>query len=97
MKQVTMPPPGMTPMDWKVCVDSEDTLTFSLPNPSFFDHSIDGLFNPELPGNRDTLLAPGEIGPFSPVGQSGEVVVGIFDDKTKKLFVMTITIKAKCP
>jgi hypothetical protein len=94
---IHMPPNGMSPMQWKFCVASKDTVTFSLPNPTFFDHSTDGLFNPELPANRDSLLPAGVYGPFSPTGESGEVVVGIFDDTTKKLFVMTLTIKPTCP
>lgn len=96
-RPIHMPPDGMSPMQWKFCVASTDTVTFSLPNPTFFDHSTDGLFNPELPANRDSLLPAGVYGPFSPTRESGEVVVGIFDDTTKKLFVMTLIIKPTCP
>ena len=98
MAQIPMPPrPGMSPMDWKFCVKSKEPLEFILPNPSFFDHSTDGLFNPELPGNPKSPLPAGVVGPFTPVGQGGEVVVGIFDDTTKQLFVMTLIIKPTCP
>ena len=97
MAPIEMPPHGMTPMDWKVCAASNDPLTIRLVYPSFVDHSIDGLFNPELPANRDSLLPAGVYGPYTPLQQSGEVVVGIFDDTTKKLFIMTVTIKPACP
>jgi hypothetical protein len=103
MARIQMPPPGMGPMDWKFCVASTDKLEFDLTDPGFLDHHKDGLFSPELPAKRGSHLPPtpplpvGVIGPFSPVVKSGEVVVGYFDDTTKRLFLVTVTIQPTCP
>jgi hypothetical protein len=96
-KQISMPPPGMSPMNWKFCVAFGDKLEFVLPHPGFLDHSTDGLFNPDLPASRNSLLPAGVIGPFSPVGQSGEVVLGYLDDTTKELILVTLIIQPTCP
>jgi hypothetical protein len=90
-------------MDWKVCQASTDTLEFVLTDPGFLDSDKDGLFSPHLPVKRGSHLPPtpplpvGVIGPFSPVVKSGEVVVGYFDDTTKRLFLVTVTIQPTCP
>lgn len=76
-----------------------EQVQFELTNPGFVDHVQDGLFTPELPESRDTLLPVGIIGPFSPVVQSGEVIVGYVDASTtpKKLFLITLFIQSNCP
>jgi hypothetical protein len=93
-RPILMPPPGMTPMEWKACVAFGDKLEFNVTHPGLFDRSTDGLFNPELPRGN---LPVGIIGPFSPVVKSGEVVVGYVDDTTKKLFLVTLIIQPTCP
>jgi hypothetical protein len=92
-------------MNWRVCVASTDTLEFNLTDPGFLDSGKDGLFSPDLPAKRGSPLPlppplpfpVGVIGPFSPVVKSGEVVVGYFDETTKRLFLVTITIQPACP
>jgi hypothetical protein len=93
-------------MDWKFCVASTDKLEFNLTDPGFLDSGKDGLFSPDLPSRRESPplhlppplpLPIGVIGPFSPVVKSGEVVVGYFDDTTKRLFLVTVTIQPTCP
>jgi hypothetical protein len=87
-------------MDWKVCVAFGDQLQITLPHPGFVDHSTDGLFTPDLPrndGKNGPILPAGVVGTYSPVVQSGEVVIGYFDDTDKRLIVATVTIQPKCP
>jgi hypothetical protein len=110
MAQIQLPPHGMGPMQWRFCVASNDKLEFDLTDPGFLDSSKDGLFSPDFPTSRDPSNPPlkpppplplplpvGVIGPFSPVVKSGEVVVGYFDDTTKRLFVVTVVIQPNCP
>jgi hypothetical protein len=93
-RPINMPPPGNSPMEWKACVAFGDKLEFNVIHPGLFDHSADGLFNPDLPRGNSPV---GIIGPFSPVVKSGEVVVGYVDDVTKKLFLVTLIIQPTCP
>jgi hypothetical protein len=94
MARIPFPPDGgFRPSGlYTQCVAIDEPLEILVNEAGYFAHSANGYFSPELP---DGYLPKGLIPPSHPK-YLGKVMLGYFDSKTSKLYLVQIRIQPAC-
>lgn len=94
MGVIPMPPPGLDRATYPFCNAYNDPLFIDVQHPGYFAHSVDGLFNPELP---DGFKPVGKIGPLMPTANHGDLILSFFDTVSNKTHLVDLKIRPTCP